>query len=63
KIVLEVFLREWSKKKATPATALTVRGCDHVEEFEFGHENTGDMAMITLQMSHRPAWGGVHAKS
>ncbi|MEI7100494.1 hypothetical protein ACOIDY_33745, partial [Klebsiella pneumoniae] len=28
KMVLEVFCREWSQKKATPATALTVRGCD-----------------------------------
>ncbi|WP_216650211.1 hypothetical protein, partial [Klebsiella pneumoniae] len=30
KMVLEVLCREWSQKKATHATALTVRGCDHL---------------------------------
>ncbi|MFI0624752.1 hypothetical protein ACH32W_25555 [Escherichia coli] len=50
-------------EKATPATALTVRGCDHLQKFDSKRQPTGDMAMITRQMSHRPAWGGVHEKS
>lgn len=48
--------------KATPATTAIVRGCDHLQKFDSKRQPTGDTAMITRQMSHRPAWGGVHAK-
>lgn len=48
--------------KATPATTAIVRGCDHLQKFDSKRQPTGDTAMITRQMSHRPAWDGVHAK-
>lgn len=50
-------------KKATLATASTVRGCDHLQKFDSKRQPTGDMAMITRQMSHRPLSGGAHEKS
>ena len=37
-------------------------GCDHLQKFDSKRQPTGDTAMITRQMSHRPAWDGVHAK-
>ncbi|WP_418271185.1 hypothetical protein, partial [Klebsiella pneumoniae] len=63
KMTLKLFCREWSQKKATPATTAIVRGCDHLQKFYFATDNTGDTSMITRQLSRRPAWGDVHAKS
>ena len=48
--------------KSDPATTAIVRGCDHLQKFDSKRQPTGDTAMITRQMSHRPAWDGVHAK-
>ncbi|MDM3719106.1 hypothetical protein O9427_19735 [Proteus mirabilis] len=49
--------------KATPATTGIVRGRDHLGKSKLVLATTGDMAMITRQMSHRPQLGGVHEKS
>ena len=59
----EVILSGVVALKATPATTAIVRGRDHLQEFYFATDNTGDTAMITRQVSHRPVWGGAHEKS
>ncbi|WP_206618361.1 hypothetical protein, partial [Enterobacter cloacae] len=46
----------------TPERWPSLRGCDHLQKFDSKRQPTGDTAMITRQMSHRPAWDGVHAK-
>ncbi|WP_223197161.1 hypothetical protein, partial [Salmonella enterica] len=46
-----------------PERCQSLRGRDHLGKSKLVLATTGDMAMITRQMSHRPQLGGVHEKS